>query len=353
MPTSKKLIAAPPLNGTGEPGPGKQGRPSKKHRPEIVAQILDSIRAGAPYNLSCQAAGVSPDSFADWRRGNPDFARQVEQAAAQGALKRLKKIERHGEENFAALSWMLERQFPAHFSRPEVQLNIQNNLAVSQNGSSDFESIVLSDLEYSRLRGHPDYRHHKAEPGVIEVEAERVPEELSGHLSKQGHGGKVISESQQAQRERRVRKSEAFVDALFASKKASGGRNGEVAVQLEHAVGSAGSVRENSPPKSSSPEASSSGAMMPAMITLPTGAPTQAWWQQLVSGSPERAITKEAAVYAIRRALGHAIGENRAGSVPIDFSDGPITVGDVLSGLDAIAGANGQRALIKLAGQSN
>ncbi len=99
--TPKKLIAAPPLNGTGEPGPGKPGRPSKKHRPEIVAQILDSVRAGAPFNLASQAAGVSPDSFADWRRADPQLAQQVDQAAAQGALKRLKKIEQHGEENFA------------------------------------------------------------------------------------------------------------------------------------------------------------------------------------------------------------------------------------------------------------
>ena len=51
--------------------------------------------------------------------------------AAQGALRRLKKIEQHGEENFAALAWLLERRYPQEFSRPEVQFNlaIQNNTA--------------------------------------------------------------------------------------------------------------------------------------------------------------------------------------------------------------------------------
>jgi hypothetical protein len=54
----------------------------------------------------------------DWKRRDREFARQVERVAAQGALKRLKKIEQHGEENFAALSWMLERRYPQEFSRP-------------------------------------------------------------------------------------------------------------------------------------------------------------------------------------------------------------------------------------------
>jgi hypothetical protein len=86
------------------------------------------------------------------------------------------------------------------------------------------------------------------------------------------------------------------------------------------------------------------------MITLPSGPLTPAWWQQLVSGSLERPISKDAALYVIKVVLGQVAGENRAGSVPINFGDGPITTGDVLSGLDAVAGANGQRALRKLAG---
>jgi hypothetical protein len=72
--------------------------------------------------------------------------------------------------------------------------------------------------------------------------------------------------------------------------------------------------------------------------------------QQLVSGSLERPISKDAATYVIKVALGHTIGENRAGSVPIDFADGPITTGDVLSAVDAAAGTNGQRTLRQLAG---
>ena len=87
------------------------------------------------------------DAFAEWRRRDPSFAMCVDKTAAQGAIKRLKKIEQHGEENFAALSWMLERRFPQEFSRPEVQLHlaVQNNIAMNKN-TGDFETIIVSDL---------------------------------------------------------------------------------------------------------------------------------------------------------------------------------------------------------------
>jgi hypothetical protein len=159
----RKLVVAPPLNGTGEPGPGKPGRPRTKRNPDIVAAILDGVRAGVPYTLACAAAGVSCDAFSNWRRADPAFALEVEQAAAKGALSRLKKIEKHGEQNFAALSWMLERRFPEFFARPEVQLNvgIQNNMSAGSSGGITLETVVLSDLEYSRLREHPAYQHHR------------------------------------------------------------------------------------------------------------------------------------------------------------------------------------------------
>jgi hypothetical protein len=172
------------------------------------------------------------------------------------------------------------------------------------------------------------------------VESERVPEEVSGHLSKSGHSGMVISASQQSQLERRSQKAASAVDALFAAKKAAGEREQDTVLEGEHTALGAGS---------SSPEAAATGALVPATITLPAGKPTSAWWQQLASGSLDRLISKDAAVVVVRAALGHTIGENRGGSVPINFGDGPITVGDVLGAVDAVAGVNGQRTLRKLA----
>jgi hypothetical protein len=110
-------------------------------------------------------------------------------------LKRLKKIEAHGKENFSALAWMLERRYPQEFSRPEVQLNVntQLNTAAILNGV-DFQTVVVSDLEYLGLKEQSAYTHHPGTEGPVR-EIEAVSEELAGHLTREGSNGMVISQS--------------------------------------------------------------------------------------------------------------------------------------------------------------
>ena len=319
----RKLVAAPPLNGNGEPGPGKPGRPRTKRNPEIVAAILDGVRAGAPYTLACAAAGVSCDSFSNWRRADPDFALEVEQAAAQGALSRLKKIEQHGEENFAALSWMLERRFPEYFARPEIQLSvgIQNNIGA--NGVNSFESVVLADLEYSRLREHPAYQHHKPEYPVrdIETTVSAVDPELSGHLSRQDHHGSIVSESQQRENERRSRQVEARINTLLEAKRAAGNANGNGAAP--------------------------SDAMVPAAVTMPAGKPSVGWWAALSVGDGIRPISDEAAEYVIRMIAVEVLGAQRTSNLSIELEAGGTVLRDVWSALSDLTGTLGWNALVK------
>jgi hypothetical protein len=181
------------------------GRPPKKRTKEIATKLLEAVAAGAPYTIAAASVGICFDTFIDWRRKDRAFAAKVEEVAAQGALKRLKRIEQHGEENFAALSWMLERRFPQEFSRPEVQLNlaVQNNVGVNARtiNASDFQTVVVSDLEYLQLREQGNYEHHRETP-IREVES--VSEELSGHLTRKGANGLVISQSQADVREQRL-----------------------------------------------------------------------------------------------------------------------------------------------------
>ena len=144
---SKDTATFPRLNGLHGPG-----RPTKRTK-KIVSELIDAIGAGAPFGLACQAAGIHYDTFCDWRRRDPAFALQVDQAAARGAVKRLKKIEAQGDDGaWAALAWMVERRYPADFAKPEVALNIgiQNNLNAVANGANgpSLETIVVSDLEF-------------------------------------------------------------------------------------------------------------------------------------------------------------------------------------------------------------
>jgi hypothetical protein len=80
---------------------GTRGRPTKK-TDSLAATLLRLISDGGPYDLCCQAVGITRETFYDWRRDDPAFAAQVEQAAAKGSLGRLKKIEQHGQNDWHA-----------------------------------------------------------------------------------------------------------------------------------------------------------------------------------------------------------------------------------------------------------
>jgi hypothetical protein len=125
MPTHDKSL--PKLNKRGN----GRGRPAKRSE-EVEKIILDAIADGAPYVVACSYAGVSAESFNDWRRRDPEFNDAVEKVTAACTLRRVRKIERHGEETFAAIAWLLERRHPELSGRPD-QLNlIQQNKTVEQ-----------------------------------------------------------------------------------------------------------------------------------------------------------------------------------------------------------------------------
>jgi hypothetical protein len=185
------------------------GRPSKR-TPQLEKALLAAIRTGAPYRIACMACGISDDAFTNWRRADPIFSEQVEKASGQTALRLLKKIEAQGRENFSACAWLLERRFPESFSRPEVQLNlIQNNMTLASGGGGAdrrLEAVIVSDLEFSALSENSAYRHQTRVSPVRDIEAQVVPEDLSGNLVRSGYpDAVVISQRQHDENERRLK----------------------------------------------------------------------------------------------------------------------------------------------------
>jgi hypothetical protein len=133
--------AYPTLNGRST-----AGRPSKRSK-QLLADLLEAIEAGAPFNLACQSCGIHVDSFQRWRRDDPALAAQVDQAAAKGTIERLKEIGKQGKEGaWPALAWLVERRHPELFSRPEIQLGvaIQNNV---NGGGAGSITITLAEAE--------------------------------------------------------------------------------------------------------------------------------------------------------------------------------------------------------------
>jgi hypothetical protein len=67
----------------------KGGRPTKR-TPEAAATLLAALAAGAGRYVSCQAAGLSPDTFDRWRADDEAFRQQVR--AAERTPDRRKKV---------------------------------------------------------------------------------------------------------------------------------------------------------------------------------------------------------------------------------------------------------------------
>lgn len=101
-------------------------RPSK-FTPETVHGILGGIRAGLPYRLAAEAAGIHYDTFNEWSHGRfprgadkdlkTAFPDQLTRAKGESALRLSGLITRAATDDWKAAAWMLERRFPKDFAR--------------------------------------------------------------------------------------------------------------------------------------------------------------------------------------------------------------------------------------------
>jgi hypothetical protein len=171
---------------TEKPQKAKGGRPTKRTA-QVEEALFTALKTGAPYRIACMACGITDDTFANWRKADPEFAQQVEKVSGQTALRLLKKIEAQGKENFSACAWLLERRFPESFSRPEVQLNlIQQNNVVENHLTIRItaEEYAAIEAQNEPVRRRVEEMFQKYRPGLgngekvhCEVEVEAVLEQ--------------------------------------------------------------------------------------------------------------------------------------------------------------------------------
>jgi hypothetical protein len=97
------------------------GRPSKR-TPEIEDKLAECISYGLTTTEACRVVKISIETFRRWDE-IPEFHEKMESGKAQRLLIWLKDVE-SGKSGWQSKSWMLERQMPARFGRPEVQVAI-------------------------------------------------------------------------------------------------------------------------------------------------------------------------------------------------------------------------------------
>jgi hypothetical protein len=125
----------------------KNGRPTKRTKAVLTA-LFEAIRIGVPYKLACMAAGISYECFNKWRQKDPAFDAEVEQAAAEPAVKLFKTIREQAPETWQAGAWALERRYPEMFAKPEAQLNI---VATAQAAALGPTNVVVIGPERAKI----------------------------------------------------------------------------------------------------------------------------------------------------------------------------------------------------------
>jgi transposase len=97
------------------------GRPTK-YTPETVKKIVDAIRVGATFRLACDYAGITEETFSQWRKKYSEFSDAIKEAEGAGAVGWLAKIEKAANDgSWQAAAWKLERRYPKEYGRQVVE----------------------------------------------------------------------------------------------------------------------------------------------------------------------------------------------------------------------------------------
>jgi hypothetical protein len=110
--------------------PPRPGRPTK-YCPEVVKIICEAISDGVPHKHAASLAGISVDTFCEWKKRFPEFSEAVQEAIASGIHQRLKLVKGAAEcGDVKAAQWWLEHVVPEHFARNRIEHAGQVGLSV-------------------------------------------------------------------------------------------------------------------------------------------------------------------------------------------------------------------------------
>jgi hypothetical protein len=90
------------------------GRPTKLTK-EVEEAICNAIISGATYRAASEAAGIAYETFNEWMKDERPqyvkFSDSIRAANGKARTELIKKIRKHGDKDWRALAWILERRF--------------------------------------------------------------------------------------------------------------------------------------------------------------------------------------------------------------------------------------------------
>jgi hypothetical protein len=100
----------------------KGGRP-RAVTPALRARLIELIARGLPFKHAARGAGISFQTMQNFRKANPDFEDELEQAVAAAIEKHLRTIETAAQTDPRYAAWMLEHRWPEHFSKSRIEIS--------------------------------------------------------------------------------------------------------------------------------------------------------------------------------------------------------------------------------------
>lgn len=131
------------MAGARKPPKRKPGRPSKM-TDEVVAKIIEALRAGNYLETAARVAGITYETLNEWRKQFPEFSEAVEKARAEAEARNVAVVQLAGRSQWQAAAWWLERSFPARFGRRD-RMDVEHSGQVG---------VTLSQL--ARLAGEKE-----------------------------------------------------------------------------------------------------------------------------------------------------------------------------------------------------
>lgn len=135
---------------------------------ELCDKICKDIQQGGTLKYAAMHNGITEQTFYNWmKRGQEsktqtgkffEFFESVKRAQEDGKTRLISKIEMHGERNWQALAWLLERMYPDEFGRTQrvdmrADVKSENKTTVKGGGVDlDVKSLTAEErVELGRL----------------------------------------------------------------------------------------------------------------------------------------------------------------------------------------------------------
>ena len=136
-----------------------------KFTQQTVDKLVRGLRMSMSYVDACNYAGISYDTFLNWRNGKfprnlddeqkalkEQFADLMTQAEGDGVASLMSRIQQGAVQgDWKAAAWILERRYPDRYGRPTPSVSVNVDVQLSQYLDTVSKEKGLTDIEREQL----------------------------------------------------------------------------------------------------------------------------------------------------------------------------------------------------------